>query len=63
MSFRNRKNILENLFISVLSQLKKCHPSGNLKIVDLGIFESLKLRYSMGKKLRISLELNFTPNT
>jgi len=29
--FRNRKNILEDLFSSVLSQFKKYHPSVNLK--------------------------------
>jgi len=46
-----------------LSQLKKYHPSGNLKLNYLGIFQSLKLRSLMGKILSFSLELNFTPNT
>jgi len=46
----------------VLSQLKKYHPSGNLKFNNLGIFQSLKLRNLMGKFLQISLKLNFTPN-
>jgi len=60
----NRKNnILEELFSSVLSQFKRYHPSGNLKIDNLGIFQRLKLRTLMGKILRISLRLNFTPNT
>jgi len=57
------KNILEDLFSSVLSKLKIYQPSGNLKFNYLGIFQSLKLRILMGKKnLSISLELNFTPN-
>jgi len=55
--------ILVNLFSSVLSQLKKYHPSGNLKLNNLGIFQSLKVRISMQKILSISLKLNFTPNT
>jgi len=38
------KNILEHLFCSVLSQFKKCHPSGNLKHNNLVVFQSLKLR-------------------
>jgi len=46
-----------------LSQLKRYHPPGNLKLIFLGISQSLKLRISMGKILSISLELNFTPNT
>jgi len=49
MPFGNRKkNILENLFSSVLSQFKY-HPSGNLKFNDVGIFQSLKLRILEGK--------------
>jgi len=39
------KNILEDLFSSVLSKYKKYHPSGNLKFNNLGIFQSLKFRY------------------
>jgi len=33
-----------------LLQSKKYHPSGNLKFIDLGIFQSLKFRILMGKK-------------
>jgi len=54
---------LEDLFSSVLSQFKKYRPSGNLKFIDLDIFQSLKLRILMGKILQISLKLNFTSNT
>jgi len=46
MPFGNRKKI-EDLFSSVLPQLKKIHPSGNLKIIYLGICQSLKLRILM----------------
>jgi len=65
MPFGNRKkNIFEYLFSSVLLQLKKYHHPGNLKLNNLGISQSLKLRNSMGKILRISLELiKFTRNT
>jgi len=63
MPFGNRKNILQHLFSSVLSQFKKCHPSGNLKINYLVILGSLKLRILMEKFLLISLKLKFTPNT
>jgi len=55
--------ILEDFFRSVLSQFKKYHPSGNLKFNNLRIFQSLKLRNLIGKILRISLKLNFNPNT
>jgi len=55
MLFRNRKNILEDLFCSALSLFKKYHPSGNLKFNDLGIFQSLKFRNLMGNFIRISL--------
>ena len=57
------KNILEDVFGSVLSKFKKYHPSGNLKFHNVGIFPSLKLRNLMGKILSIALKLNFTPNT
>jgi len=60
---QQKKIILEDLFSSVLSQLKKYNPSGNLKFKYLSISQSLKLRILMGKILRISLYLNFTPNT
>jgi len=60
------KFILEDLFSSFFSKLKKkkkyC-PSGNLKFYNFGLFQSLKLRNLMEKILRISLTLNFTPNT
>jgi len=54
MPFGNRKNILEDLFSSALS-LKKYHPSGNLKLNNLGIFQSLKLRILGGKSLQFLL--------
>ena len=57
------KNIFRDLFSSVLSQLKKYHPSGKLKFNYLDILQSLKLRILMQKFLSISLKLNFTPNT
>jgi len=60
---KQKKNILEDLFSSVLSYLKKYHLSGNLKFNILGIFQSLKLRNLRSKILQIFLELNFTPNT
>jgi len=64
MPFGNRKKyILEDLFSSVLSQLKKYPPSGNLKCNYLGIFQSLKLHILMEKILSISLKQNFAPNT
>jgi len=64
MPFGNRKkNILEVLYGSVFSQLKKYRPSGNRKFDNLGIFQSLNLRNLKGKIIRISLKLSFTPNT
>jgi len=64
MPFGNRKkNILEDLFSSVLSQLEKYHSSGNLKFNDLGNSKSLKFRILMKTILSIPLKLNFTPNT
>jgi len=48
-AFRKQKNILEDLFSSVLSEFKKYHPSGNLKFNYLVIFRSLKLRIFMEK--------------
>jgi len=66
-SGNRKKNILEDLFSLVLSHSKKkekkYHPPENLKFNYLGIFRSLKLSISMGKKLPISLKLNFTPST
>jgi len=63
MPFGNKKNILEDLFSSVLSQFKKYHPPGSLKFNYLVIFQSLKLRVFMEKLLLIPLKLNLTPNT
>jgi len=57
------KFILEDLFSSVLSQFKNCHPSGNSKFINLDIGQSLKFRILMEKILQISFKLNFTPNT
>jgi len=45
-----------------LSKIFKYHPSGNLKLNNLGIFQSLKLRNLIRKILRISLKVNFTAN-
>jgi len=65
MPFGSRKNILEDLFSSVLVQFKKYHPPplGNLKFNYLGIFQTLKLRNSIEEILSIPLKRNFTPNT
>jgi len=50
------KFILEDLFSSVLSKLKKkYHLSGNLKLNNLGIFQSWKLRNLMGKSFEFLL--------
>jgi len=57
------KIILKDLYISVLSLFKKYYPCGNLKINNLGIFQSVELCILVGKILPISLKLNFTPNT
>ena len=62
MPFGNYEFILEDLFSSELLQFKKYYPSGNLKFNNLDIFQSLNLRNLIGKILRISLKLNFTPN-
>jgi len=37
---KRKKNILEDLLSSVLLQLKKYHPSGNLNFNFLGIYKS-----------------------
>jgi len=63
MKTETEKCILEDLLSSVLSHSKEIYPCGNPKFNDLGIFQSLKLRNLLGKILRISLKLNFTPNT
>jgi len=43
------------------SKFKKYYPSGNPKFNNLGIFQSLNLPKLMGKILKISHKLNFTP--
>jgi len=45
-----------------LSQFKEYHPFGNLKLNNLGIFQSLKFRILKEIILPISLKLTFTPN-
>jgi len=56
MPFENRKKyILEDLFSATLSQFKKYHPSGNLKYINLGISQSLKLRILMEKSLKLRI--------
>jgi len=60
---KHKKNILEDLFSSILQQFKKYHPSGNLNFNNKGIFQSLKFRIWMETILRIFRKLNFTPNT
>jgi len=49
MAFGNTKE-LGDLFSSVLSELKKYYPSGNLNFNYSGISQSLKLRILMGEK-------------
>jgi len=63
MPFGNIKKYLEDLFSSVLSQLKKYLPSRNLKFNNSDISQSLKLRILMGKIVPISLKPNSTLNT
>jgi len=46
---KTEKNILEDLFGSVLSEFKKYHLYRNIKFNNLGIFQSLKLRNLMEK--------------
>jgi len=62
MPFGNTKKIFKRIF-SVLSQFKKYHLSGNLKLNNTGISQSLKSRIFKKTILPISLKLNFTPNT
>jgi len=64
MPFGNRKNILEDLFSSVLSQFEKYQPTWKPEINLFRHFPKLKIACSMGGKiLSISLRLNFTPNS
>jgi len=61
MSFGNRKIYFRGSFeFSIVRKIKKYHFSGNLKLNNLGIFQSLKLRILKEKILLISLQLNFT---
>ena len=54
----------EDLFSSVLVTIKTIYnPFGNMKFNNLGNFWTLKISYFNGKKLPISLKINFTPNT
>jgi len=57
MPFGNRKKNkkIEDFFSSVMLQFEKYHPSGNLKFNNLGISQSLKLRYLVEKSFRYLL--------
>jgi len=59
---RKYKNYFRGSFELSIVTVSKISPSGNLKFNNLGIFQSLKLRFSKEKFLPISLMLNFTPN-
>jgi len=52
---RRRGKKLEDLFSSVLSQFKKYHPSENLKLNNLDIFQILKLRSLVPKSFQLLL--------
>jgi len=52
---KQKKNILEDLFSSILSKFQKYHPSGNLKFNNSGILKSLKLRNFMKKSFEYLL--------
>jgi len=45
------KNILEDIFSSVLLQFKKYHPSGNLQFNNLGIVQGFKIAFFNGENL------------
>jgi len=60
---KQKKNILEDFFSSVLPQFDRYPTCGNLKFNNLGISQSLTLRIFMERILLISFKLNFTPNT
>jgi len=51
---RKQKNILEDLFSSVLQQFKY-HLTGNLKLNYFGIFQSLKLYLNEKNPFKLSL--------
>jgi len=64
MPFGNRKKILQKIFaVQYCHNLKKYHPSGNLKFINSGTSQSLKFPILMETTLPISLKLNFTLNT
>jgi len=57
------KNILEDIFNSVLWQFTNYQPSRNLEFNYSDIFPKLKIAYFNGKILSIFHKLNFTQNT
>ena len=59
---KHKKNVIGS-FWSVLPHFKKYHPSGNLKLNNLGISRSVKCHMLTGEILSIPLKLNFTRNT
>jgi len=63
MPFGNKEFYLEDLLSSVFSQFKTYHPSGNLKLNNIGIFQSFKFLILMEEIPPVSLELNITPST
>jgi len=63
LPFGNRKIYVIGPFWSVLPHFRKYHPSGNLKLNNLGIFRRVKRHNLMGKILPIPLKLHFTRNT
>jgi len=52
---KQKKNILKDLFSTVLTLFKKYHPSANMKFKNLGIFQSLKLRILVEKSFQYLL--------
>jgi len=55
MLFGNRKLYFRIFLVQYFLNLKKNHPSGNLKFNNLGIFQSLKFRILLKKIIPISL--------
>jgi len=63
MPFGKRIKYFKGSFsVQYCHNLKNNHPSGNLKLNNLGIFQSLKLRILLENIIPISLKLNFSPN-
>jgi len=60
---KQKKNILEDLFSSVLPQFKKISPLWKPDIPLFRHFSKLKISYLIWKIHSISFKLNFTPNT